>query len=425
MDFTYGIDDKPDLGKLLLFGLQWLAVSVPAILIIGGVVAAFQPDGSVITYLQKLFVLIALVLLIQVLWGHKLPLVVGPATVLLIGVLASMSQGVGVINSSLVIGGVILAVLAATGLFKYLKPLFTPRVIVVILMLIAFTLAPVILNLITGEGAVPAVYNFVFALVLAVAVFVANGLLKGIWKSTLAMWALLLGSLAYFALFGTFTPPVAGTAVLALPGDLIAPLAAPEASVLIAFLICFLALAINELGSIQSVGSLLKADEMDTRVNHGMTVTGVGNALSGFAGVIGPVDFSLSPGVIAATGCASRFALVPAALALMAIGLSPLLIGYLGSIPSPVIGVVLTYVMTAQIAAGLMLGEESSAFRSFDDGVIIGTPLLVGTVVAFMPAALATQFSAATRPLLANGFVAGVVLVLILEHLVYRNRPQQ
>ena len=39
MRFTYGIDDRPEPASLLIFGLQWLAVSVPAILIIGKVVA--------------------------------------------------------------------------------------------------------------------------------------------------------------------------------------------------------------------------------------------------------------------------------------------------------------------------------------------------------------------------------------------------
>ncbi|MCK8517777.1 uracil-xanthine permease family protein [Methanoculleus sp. 7T] len=424
MEFTYGIDDRPGPAALLIFGLQWLAVSVPAILIIGKVVAALQTDGSAISYLQRLFLLIALVMLVQLYLGHKLPLVIGPATVLLIGILASLDQGFGAINASLVIGGLLLAGLAAAGLFDYLKRLFTPRVIVVVLMLIAFTLAPVILNLITdGGGTVPATHTFLFALAFALVLFLANGFLKGIWKSTLALWAIILGTLAYVVLFGAVPLPPADIAPLALPGGLLAPLAVPDVGVLAAFLICFLALAVNDLGSIQSVGGLLKADAMGERVNRGVTVTGLGNALAGITGVIGPVNFSLSPGVIAATGCASRFALVPAAVALGLVAASPLAIGYLSSIPGPVIGVVLAYVMAAQIAAGLMLGQESSAVGTFDEGLIIGIPLLLGTVVAFLPAAIAAGFPATVRPLIANGFVVGVIAVLVLEHIVYR-RPQ-
>lgn len=424
MRFTYGIDDRPEPASLLIFGLQWLAVSVPAILIIGKVVASLY-GGSAIPYLQKLFLLTAIVLLAQIYLGHRLPLVVGPATVLLIGILASLDAGFGAINASILIGGILLAGLAATGLFKYLMRLFTPRVIAVVLMLIAFTLTPVILDLITDGGStVPATYAFLFALAFAFILFVANGLLKGIWKSTLALWAIILGTLAYTLMFGVATLPPEGVAPIAFPGDILAPLTMPGIGVLAAFLICFLALAINDLGSIQSVGGLLAADKMGERTNRGVTVTGLGNALGGLTGVIGPVNFSLSPGVIAATGCASRFALAPAGLALALMAVSPLAIGYLGSIPGPVIGVVLAYVMAAQIAAGLMVGQESSAVKTFDEGLIVGVPLLLGTVVAFLPDAVSSGFPATLRPLIANGFVVGIIAVLILEHLVYRKRSE-
>jgi xanthine/uracil permease len=425
MEFSYGIDDRPGLASLLIFGLQWLAVSVPLVLIIGRVVAGLQADGSAIPYLQRLFLLVALMLLVQVYLGHRLPLVLGPATVLLVGILASLDAGFPAINASLVISGLLLTGIAATGLIGYLKRLFTPRVIVVVLMLIAFTLAPTILDLVTdGGGIVSATRTFLFAVVFALALFIAGGFLQGIWKSTLALWAILLGTPAYIALFGAAAPPPADTALVALPGNLLAPLAVPDAGVLAAFLICYLALATNDLGSIQSVGGLLAADGMGERVNRGVVVTGLGNALAGLTGVIGPVNFSLSPGVIAATGCASRFALVPAAVAIGLMAASPLAIGYLSSIPGPVIGVVLTYVMAAQIAAGLMLGQESKAVETFDGGLIVGIPLLLGTLVAFLPPEVAAGLPATIRPLLANGFVVGIVTVIGLEHIVYRRRPQ-
>ena len=425
MEFTYGIDDRPRPTSLLIFGLQWLAVSVPAILIIGKVVAGLY-GGSAIPYLQKLFLLSALVLLMQIYLGHRLPLVLGPATVLLIGILASLESGFAAINASILIGGLLLAGIAAAGLFEHLKRLFTPRVIAVVLMLIAFTLAPTILNLITdGGGTVPATQTFLFALAFALILFVANGLLKGIGKSTLALWAIIFGTFSYIVLFGPVPLPPEGTALLALPPGLLAPLALPDAGVLAAFLICFLALAINDLGSIQSVGGLLGADKMGERTNRGVAITGLGNAAAGLIGVIGPVNFSLSPGVIATTGCASRFALVPAGIALALMALSPLAIGSLASIPGPVIGVVLTYVMASQIAAGLMLGQESGAVRTFDEGLIIGIPLLLGTVVAFLPADVAAGFPALIRPLIANGFVVGIITVLALEHIVYRRSREQ
>ena len=91
MRFSYGIDDRPEPASLLIFGLQWLAVSVPATLIIGNVVAGLY-GGPAIPYLQKLFLLTALVLLSADLPRSQAPLVVGPATVLLIGILKALVQ---------------------------------------------------------------------------------------------------------------------------------------------------------------------------------------------------------------------------------------------------------------------------------------------------------------------------------------------
>ncbi|MEG3069778.1 MAG: hypothetical protein RQM92_02085 [Candidatus Syntrophopropionicum ammoniitolerans] len=71
MHFRYELDDRPGWGELLLFGLQWLAVTIPPIIVIGRVVAGMQGNNvDPISYLQGLFVVIAAVLLVQVLWGR-------------------------------------------------------------------------------------------------------------------------------------------------------------------------------------------------------------------------------------------------------------------------------------------------------------------------------------------------------------------
>ena len=91
MQFRYGLEERPPFGALLLFGLQWLAIAVPGIIIIGKVAGGlhFSAWGSQVMYLQKLCFITALTLICQVLWGHRLPLIAGPSTVLLIGVIAS------------------------------------------------------------------------------------------------------------------------------------------------------------------------------------------------------------------------------------------------------------------------------------------------------------------------------------------------
>ena len=87
---------------------------------------------------------------------------------------------------------------------------------------------------------------------------------------------------------------------------------------------------------------LLEVPDMDRRIFRGITVTGICNVLSGRSGIVGPVNYSLSPGVVMSTGCASRFTLIPAAIVIGIVGLSPAAIAFLGGVPSVIVGCVMS-----------------------------------------------------------------------------------
>ena len=150
----YGLNDKPGAFPMLMYGLQWWIVSIPCVVIMGIIVAQLhfsEADGQIF-YMQKLFGVMGIAMTAQVLWGHRLPVIIGPASVLLIGILAAISVGTNAIYTSILICGAIIALLAFGGWLSKLQALFTPRIIIVILCLIAFTLAPVILQLLYGKS---------------------------------------------------------------------------------------------------------------------------------------------------------------------------------------------------------------------------------------------------------------------------------
>jgi xanthine/uracil permease len=312
-----------------------------------------------------------------------------------------------------------------TGLFGALRKLFTRRIVAVVLLLIAVTLAPTIVRLMTSEeGGVPPLANILFALALIALMFLLHRLLTGIWKSTLIMWAMLVGSLAYLLLFPDAMVPLrigqAGLVRGFFSGLITRP--SLEPGVLVAFLFCYLALSINDIGAIQSMEPILNPANMAGRVRRGMTLTGLSNVLAGFFGVIGMVNFSLSPGVVISSACASQFALIPGALLILVISFSPGIIDLLDSVPSVVISCVLLYIVTAQFASGLVLAFQTRGDESFgyEDGLVIGLPVLIGMVFAFLPASVVDAFPVVLKPTLGNGFVMGVVSAFVLEHLVFR-----
>ncbi|SFL23930.1 uracil permease [Methanobrevibacter olleyae] len=420
MDLDFNLDEKPPKIENLLFGIQWLAVSIPIILIIGKIVGSVYTNGNTVSYIQTLLILMGIALLLQVKFGHKLPMVIGPATVLLIAILATLNQGFGSINSSIIISGAILTIIAATGLLKYIKKLFTPRVIIVILLLIAFTLAPTILKLMIETNGVVKFTNLLFSLGLILIILFTHKRLKGLWRSTLPLWIMLFGSLLFYLIFNQGYSQDLNLQFLSLPSINNPILAIPDIGMIFAFIICFLALTINDLGSIQSVGYLLKLNDMDKRIKKGIVVTGLTNILAGILGLVGPVNYSMTPGIIATTKCASRYPLVITAIGMIIIAFSPLTVSIISSIPSPVIAAVLIYIMTAQIGAGINIGIETKAYNNMDHGIVMGLPIIIATLIVFLPQTLIDQLPLMIRPILTNGFVMGVLTVFILEHLIFK-----
>jgi xanthine/uracil permease len=163
---------------------------------------------------------------------------------------------------------------------------------------------------------------------------------------------------------------------------------------------------------------MLQTKGMDCRLKRGVRITGIMNIVSGSMGVLGPVNYSMSPGIIASTGCASRRALIPATILLMLCSLSPDLIWILISIPDPVIGAILLFLMGTQLAASLEMVHSTKSVQSFADGLTIGLPLMIAMLCATMPDGIVP---AILDPLVGNGFAMGVIVVMIMEHIVNRN----
>lgn len=420
MNFKYALNDRPKAMAIVMYALQWLLIAVPVVLT-SAFIARMQYDtlAEQTLYTQKLFAVMGLTMIVQSLWGHRLPLVAGPAAVLLVGVMAALEASPEVIYTSIAIGGVLVALLAATGWIKRLQPLFTARISIVMMALIAFTIVPVFLRLIFAD-ADHYMFSFVMAVVLSIAMAVANQRLRGMWKSAVVLIALVVGTAIYFAVAGL--PSLEGATAAGAGPLFLTPKF--DVGVIVAFLFCYIALLINELGSIQSLSAYVGADDVPQRSTRGVALTGVMNVVAGAMGVLGPVDYTLSPGVIAATGCASRYPLVLTGVGLVLCALFPQLVAVLSAIPSPVMGVVLLYLMAAQLAATFQMSGAAEAAKEFSGALTIGLPIMLATVIAFLPDEVSAVIPSVLRPIVGNGFVMGVIVVLVLEHVIFRKRRE-
>ena len=368
-------------------------------------------------FTQKLFIVCGIAIIIQVLWGHRLPLVAGPAAVLLMGVIAAASQGHGAstIYPSMIIGGALVTIVAAVGAMKYIQKIFTPRIVAAIVILISFTMAEPIVGLIFADKAHAGLA--LVSTIVGVAIMAwANKVLRGIWKSMVVILSMILGSIFYYAMTD-------------FPKEFVSDTVAPQlllteynldTGVVISFIFCYIALLINQIGSVQSLGDMVGASDMGKRQTRGLLVTGITNMVSGVAGVPGVVDYSLSPGVVASTSCASRYTMLPAAVAMVILAFFPKAVAVLLTIPQPIMGIVLLFLMATQVAAGFEVIHSSKAVLSFKDGLILGLPIMLTIILSFAPAEAMVAVPSLLRPIVGNGFVMGIIVVLILEHFVLR-----
>ena len=415
MNLRYNTDDKPSFGAILLYGLQWLMICLPVVL----TSTFIAPAGEVVFFTQKLFVVCGITIIVQVLWGHRLPLVAGPAAVLLMGVIAAASQGhtASTIYPSMIIGGALVTLLAAVGAMKYVKRIFTPRIVAAIVILISFTMAKPIVGLIFADKA-HAGLALVSAIVGVAVMAWANKVLRGIWKSMVVILAMILGSIFYY-LMTEFPKEFVHDTVAP---QLIVTELKLDAGVVLAFLFCYIALLINQVGSVQSLGEMVGAPDMGKRQTRGLLFTGIMNMVSGVVGVPGPVDYSLSPGVVASTSCASRYTMLPAAIAMIVLALFPQAVAMLLTIPQPIMGIVLLFLMATQVAAGFEVIHSSKAVLSFKDGLILGLPIMLTIILSFAPQEAMAVVPSLLRPIVGNGFVMGIIVVLLLEHLILKEK---
>lgn len=421
MNLKFGIDDRPRIGQLLLYSLQWFVLAI-AVVTTSLFIAVGTPAERVL-YAQKVFALMGITTILQVFWGHRMPIVVGPAAVLLVGIITALaSQGADVdtdkIYTSLVVGGALVTIVAAGHLLERIQRIFTPRIVVVILMLIALTLSPTIRNLIFPAGQ-EARYGFGlwFTIIGVFSMAVASHAARGVWKSVVIPAALVIGSIAYYLIYGGFGEVFAS--YTDSDGALLLPHLKFDGGMIAAFVFCYVALLINDIGSIQSLGAMLETPDTDRRCRRGIGITGAMNMVAGAMGVIGPVNYSMSPGVIASSSCASRYALIPPGIGLIVCAMVPQLIALLSAIPNTVIGVILLYLMGTQLAAALQMTAATRSTLTFDDCLVVGLPLMAALLFSYIPMQVVP---AILRPIIGNGFVMGVITVMILEHMVFRTR---
>jgi len=426
MQFRYNLDDRPPLSEIISTSIMWIIITISFVVILGNMITALYPysPAEVTWYMQKLLFITGIATIIQTLFGHRLPAVFGPSAILIVGATASADFVPEAFTTALLISGLFGMLIPFTGIMPLITKIFTRRVVTAILMLIPVTLIPSITAMLFNmvePGAITAKIIFItfFTLIL----FYANAKTKGFVKATLLLWALIGGSLAYLLCFSGLGEVAGTTGSMAQADTLtlfIEPVFVP--GVIISILICYLGLITNDIGAIQGITKIVEAKDGEKRLKGGIFLTGLINAISGAVGVIGGVNYSISTGMILDTKNAARITLIPAGIIMMGVALTPSLLILFDAIPTLITGCLVIFLLTNQFSAALslLLTLDIDTTYAFQTGVLIGAGILVGATITFMPPTVLAQIPTAIRPIFGNGFLVGVIVVMAMEHLIYR-----
>lgn len=431
VELTYGLEDRLPFGLSLAMAVQWLLVFLPILTVVSAMAADFLTLSPALeaAFFQRTLMVCGLIIILQTLVGHRLPITDGPSSALLLSLATTAQYGWGAISGGMIIGGLLVFCLGYFKLMRYLVPLFNHRVVGVILLLIALTLMPFLLPMITGVSELAPAGNplvLVLSLLLMLLLSFMSLRLSGILRTLSLFLSIGIGTLIFWACgLLTAESKIAAASWASIPNPLWGGAPSLHLSSIIAFVLAYVAIIVNTMGSVVSLAPIVNVDDVEVRLNRGLSITGLGGVAAGFLGVVGTVPYSNSPGLVAVTRVGSRLVLTITGGMLVVLAFFSKLTAVLAMIPDAVIGVALLVAMAVQVGISLELITEGDTPMSGRDYLVVGIPVLLGLLAVLMPQPFLDQVPDILKPIISNGLIVGLILVVLLEHVILRKRKKR
>jgi len=426
----YGVDENPPPLRGLFYGLQWVMITIPNVMIFSVLCSGalgMSPEAQ-ISFSQRLLIVIGIMNILQSLKGHRYPVLEGPSQAVLLTVVVLAPHGLSVIEGGLIVGSLLLVLLGAFKGFQRLSPLFTPNVIGVILILVALTLLPFITPMLIGTDPLhPHGDLSVFICSLGIMLFVSilSHWVGGFFQTVSLLVGMLFGFVLYLGL-GKISFAVVGESTwFALPSPLVGVWPTFSLPAILAMVVTYLAVMINSVGSIQGISGIVGSERLEERIHRGIFMNGIGGLLSAFFGTAGLVSISLSAGVVLVSRVASRYVLAMGGALMVLCAFIPKLWALLTVLPPSVIGAVLFTALASQLVAGMNVILSKKAGIERREYFSIGLPLLLGGAISIFPKPFFQFFPESLSPLISNGLVVGLCFSIFSEHLLFRPRKSR
>jgi xanthine/uracil permease len=411
--------------------IQWfvflLASSVAMPIIIGSI---YQMDFAEVSGLmQRTFFTVGIASFLQATFGHRLPIVEGPAGIWIsiFSVMAitgvhsgtSLTGTLRTLETTMLVTGLFMFLFGIFKISQKILPIFTPLVTGTFFFLLTVQLSGTFLKGMLGLQDSSNTIQVTEAILAFITFFSVLGLstfAKG-WISSYAVFiGIVIGWITYVILLGwpnhqqtvslfsipewfAFGPPTFDLSII--------PIAFITAIISISNVVASVVAAKQTLGYV--------SEDNGAQVNRGTTFSGINHGLAGIFSSIANVPLATSAGFIALTGQKRKMPFIYATMILIIIAFFPPIVSFISSIPSPIANAALMASFVQLV--GLAINNITLLPLDSRKVTIIGVAYLIGMGTMFLPTEAFANLPSVIQNLMSNGLLVGTGLVILIEQL--------
>jgi xanthine/uracil permease len=426
--------------KLTFSSLQWmvfiLAGSLVAPIAIGDAFGMTQAETA--DLLQRSFFIIGLSAILQVLFGHKLPINEGPAGLwwgvftVYAGIVASgaltAADGLQQLTAGMLISGILFFLLGAFRVITSVRALFTPLVTGTYLILLVSQLSGSFIKGMLGIGYLQERADAKVAVaslfVLVLSIVLGKSRVKGL-RSYSILISLIIGW-GLFKLLNLTKDTMNAVKVISFPEWLAWGMPELSGGAILTSLFVGLLLLTNMVASINVVEKAYESENEKyepINYNRSSIIMGLNTWIAGLFSAVASVPISGASGFILTTKMYSRLAFILGNALIIVISFFPPLTFFFAGIPAPVGYATIFLPFSSMI--GLAFKEYKSELKSDTNLFIISTSLMVGIGSLFIPAAALKEWPSIIVTLLSNGLIMGMLTCMALEQFYKRKNARK
>ncbi|MCR5667147.1 MAG: purine/pyrimidine permease [Eubacterium sp.] len=433
--FLYGLDDKVPAGQSAIYGLQYLVYFLAGSAIMPVIIGAYLglDQAQIAEMLQRTFLLSGGISILQALFGHRFPIIDGPAglwmglLIILASASTSFGKGLNVLRTDMEFGmicaGILVVIIGLTGLMDKILKIFNPIINGSFLILMVLQMSATVMKGATGisSGNITIQPKFLLTFIVTTAIIVIINLkAKGFLQSVATLIGVVCGWILAYILGISPDFISSNDGFIAVPQAFAWGKPTIDSSVIITCLIGEFVLFSNFAASIRGMEEMLHKPADHKTIRNSTLLFGLTAALTGIFPVTGFVPFASAPSTTKLTRVAARGPFIVGGVFMMILGVVAPVCSFFAAIP-PSVGY-----SAMMIVFAMMLIQGLNEFRKVDftnrEGFIVGISFMIGAGIMFMDSTAFASLPQMLRYIASNGLIVGLIVVIVLDQVILRKK---